>query len=290
MPALLEKPAARPASRRRPPRVFSNPANPLRTAAGLGDLDRVLALLPSSNPATRLPAWRAACRYGHPDVVEVLFRHIPPSERSHSLKLAAADGHVETVGLLLPDAGEEDRRLAMRAAASKGHIGVVEVLLPGSSPSLRADALFWAAEAERLDAVAVLQPLCTPADQQSRLGSALVGAALRGRLRTVRAILSRVQPSPEKMAHALSEAAHHGHAGTVWALLPLCDPRSRGKALVQAASQKHAALARALVCTVGRKALESLNAAELLQVPEAQEHLLRETLSASRSEPTRIRL
>lgn len=77
----------------------------VENAAGVGDLDRVNELLPSSSKEQIGKGFVWACEYGYDDVVTLLLDHgVDPAFAAGGmtgLHLAAHDGHLDTVKLLL---------------------------------------------------------------------------------------------------------------------------------------------------------------------------------------------
>lgn len=126
----------------------------LGRASASGDLDRVLELLRTHDPAENDQyALRKASENGHYGIVRILLQYTSVDasvEHSAALRYASANGHANVVELLLRYSNSDPSALfsyALRMAASNGHLQVVQLLIEDGRVDVTAkhnEAIRWA--------------------------------------------------------------------------------------------------------------------------------------------------
>ena len=129
----------------------------LITAAAKGDVERVLKLIPKSQPKWQSSeALHQAAFKGHLDVVRALIPVSTPTARySQALKAAARFGHTEVVQELVSFSSLRHRIEALREAANMGHASSVE-LLAQSFEGDKSTAMCEAIRHGRLECIDIL--------------------------------------------------------------------------------------------------------------------------------------
>ena len=100
----------------------------LHQAAQKGHLDVVRALIPVSTPTARYSqALKASARFGHLDVVRELVSFSSVRHCQEALREASQMGHASTVALIA-QSFEGDKSTAMCDAIHKGHLECIDIL------------------------------------------------------------------------------------------------------------------------------------------------------------------